>query len=183
MQKVIEINPHSILDIGCGFGKYGVLCREYLEFWGTGRPHNKIVDYTEFKRRIDCIDAFPHYITSLHKFIYDNIYIEDITRSIATIFTTPGRAFHYDLVLMIDVIEHMEKLDAKNVIGTIFKNSSTTKIIISTPKGNLPQGAVFSNPYEQHRSSWTVQDLTALASTAGSFVILPNDQSHIIVLS
>ena len=29
----IALKPFSILDIGSGFGKYGVLCREYLELW------------------------------------------------------------------------------------------------------------------------------------------------------
>jgi hypothetical protein len=28
-----NLQPQSILDIGCGFGKYGMLMREYLELW------------------------------------------------------------------------------------------------------------------------------------------------------
>ena len=46
MDLIININPMSILDIGTGFGKYGVLCREYLELW-DGR-HN----YSQFLRAL-----------------------------------------------------------------------------------------------------------------------------------
>ena len=28
-----HLQPRSVLDIGCGFGKYGVLLREYLDIW------------------------------------------------------------------------------------------------------------------------------------------------------
>ena len=33
MEMIISLNPKSVLDIGSGFGKFGVLCREYLELW------------------------------------------------------------------------------------------------------------------------------------------------------
>jgi hypothetical protein len=51
-----------------GFGKYGVLCREYLELW-DGREN-----YHEFKRRIDGVEAYDKYITPIHKFVYNNMY-------------------------------------------------------------------------------------------------------------
>ena len=66
----MDINPHSVLDIGPGFGKYGVLCREFLEIW-DGRYEYK------FKRRIDCVEVFPDYITDLHRYIYNSIYTAD----------------------------------------------------------------------------------------------------------
>lgn len=31
LELIIAIDPSSVLDVGTGFGKYGVLCREYLE--------------------------------------------------------------------------------------------------------------------------------------------------------
>ena len=46
MDIIIALKPFSVLDIGSGFGKYGVLCREYLELW-DGRQEYK------FLRRID----------------------------------------------------------------------------------------------------------------------------------
>jgi hypothetical protein len=33
LEVVLKTRPRSVIDVGVGFGKYGVLCREYLEFW------------------------------------------------------------------------------------------------------------------------------------------------------
>ena len=33
MDLIISVKPFSVLDVGSGFGKYGVLCRKYLELW------------------------------------------------------------------------------------------------------------------------------------------------------
>ena len=46
---IINLNPQSVLDVGVGFGKYGFLCREYLELW-DGRE-----EYKKFLRRVDGI--------------------------------------------------------------------------------------------------------------------------------
>jgi hypothetical protein len=73
MDVIYNLNPGSVLDIGSGFGKYGLLCREYLELW-DGRQK-----YQEFLRRIDGVEVFGKYITPVHRFVYNNIYSEDIT--------------------------------------------------------------------------------------------------------
>ena len=33
LDAIVHTNPQSVLAIGTGFGKYGLLCREYLELW------------------------------------------------------------------------------------------------------------------------------------------------------
>ena len=75
MDLVTIVDPRSVLDVGTGFGKYGILCREYLELW-DGRQK-----YSDFKRRIDGVEAFSPYITPLHNYVYDNLYVEDDTRT------------------------------------------------------------------------------------------------------
>lgn len=62
-------NPVKVLDIGVGFGKYGFLAREYLELWKDGG------EYQKWDRQIDGIEAFEPYITPVHKFIYNTIFI------------------------------------------------------------------------------------------------------------
>ena len=62
-------DPVKLLDIGVGFGKYGFLAREYLELWKDGG------DYQKWNRQIDGIEAFEPYITPVHQFIYNNIFI------------------------------------------------------------------------------------------------------------
>ena len=85
-----------MLDIGVGFGKYGVLCREYLELWdGRGR-------YSEFLRKIDGVEAFKGYITPLHKFVYNRIYDEDIMDVLDQF------DLSYNLVLILDVLVSLQ---------------------------------------------------------------------------
>jgi hypothetical protein len=154
----------SILDIGTGFGKYGVLCREYLELW-DGR-HN----YSEFLRRIDGVEVFGDYITPLHKFVYNNIYISDIMEVLDKIES------RYDLVLLIDVLEHFDKHQGENLLHKILQNNGG--VLISTPKKPSSQEDAFNNVYETHRSKWTKNDLSSLAPN-----LFINDRvSHIAYL-
>jgi hypothetical protein len=43
------------MEIGVGFGKYGLLLREYLEIWGEGEV------YEDWLRKIDGIEIFEAY--------------------------------------------------------------------------------------------------------------------------
>jgi len=164
MDLIIDINPMSILDIGTGFGKYGVLCREYLELW-DGR-HN----YSRFLRLIDGVEVFGDYITPLHKFVYNNIYIDDIMEVLDKIETK------YDLILLIDVLEHFEKHQGGVLLHNILHKNGG--VLISTPKKPSSQKDVFGNVYETHRSEWTKGDLSSLAPN-----LFVNDRvSHIAYL-
>ncbi|MGB9168935.1 MAG: methyltransferase domain-containing protein [Nitrososphaeraceae archaeon] len=142
------MKPKSILDIGTGFGKYGVLCREYLELWDGRQKY-------EFTRRIDGVEVFGKYITPLHKFVYNNIFSEDIVKLIDRL------DFKYELVLLIDVLEHY-KDQGKWLLETIL--SKSTGILISTPKNPSPQKDAFDNICETHRSRWTKDELSKIAN-------------------
>jgi hypothetical protein len=76
MDLIVNLNPASLLDIGIGFGKYGALCREYLELW-DGRQN-----YSQFLRRINGVEAFENYVTPLHNFVYNHVYVKDILQII-----------------------------------------------------------------------------------------------------
>jgi hypothetical protein len=154
-----------VLDIGVGFGKYGVLCREYLELW-DGRG-----SYAEFLRRIDGVEAFKGYITPLHKFVYDHIYDEDIMDILDQI------DFAYNLVLILDVLEHLDKDQGKLLLTKILQKNNGA--IISTPKKVSNQKDVFDNKYEVHKSQWTKDEL----SLYGASFFLSDPVSHIVYLS
>jgi len=166
LNQIVELimltDPHSLLDVGIGFGKYGVLAREYLELYGE-----KTKEYGKWTRVIDGIEAFPEYITPIHRFIYNDIYIGNALEIIS------GLEKNYDLVLLIDVIEHFEYRDGIELIEEILKKSRN--VIISTPKGEYPQGELFGNPYETHRSVWKKEDFKRFKNC----FFLPNEYSII----
>src|SRR5215510_15677298 len=109
MEMIISLKPNSILDIGSGYGKFGVLCREYLELWDGRQKY-------EFRMRIDCVEVFQDYITPLHNYVYSNIYNKNILE-LALILD-----HKYDLILLIDVLEHFEKKEGSNLLELLLKN-------------------------------------------------------------
>ena len=165
LSLIVYLKPASVLDIGVGFGKYGVLCREYLELW-DGRGN-----YSDFLRRIDGVEAFKGYITPLHKFVYNRIYDKDIMDVLDQI------DFRYDLVLILDVLEHLDKEQGKLLITSVLQKNNG--VIISTPKKVSNQKDVFDNKYEIHKSQWTKEEL----SLYGASFFLSDPVSHIGYLS
>ena len=140
---ILGYQPKSIADLGMGFGKIGVLAREYTDIW-NGRYDAKL-----WETRIDGVEGFKNYIQPWHNEIYTNIYpclIEEFKPEIT-----------YDLILLIDVLEHFEKPTGKKVLDMIIRNSKSA--IIATPQHVLEQGAVNGNQLEIHRSQWLYDDL------------------------
>ncbi len=141
------LKPQSLLDIGIGFGKFGFLAREYLEIW-DGRN-----TYGDWQRRIDGIEANPDYVTDLQRQIYDNIYIGDALKVLPTL------DHIYDLIIMVDVLEHFTPEDGQKLFSECRRKSRS--ILISTPKVVTAQDDVFNNEYERHRSQWQMENFVA----------------------
>jgi len=150
VQYVMDTKPKRILDVGCGRGKYGVLCREYLEAVG-----HKI-------EQLDAVEIFEPYINDIHRTAYDKIYIGDVREL---------KLPKYDLYLMIDVIEHMPKEDGVALLER-FKGG---RRIVGAPRGYSPQEAVGGNEAEKHVSDWYVADFEGRAETgitnSGYFIV------------
>jgi hypothetical protein len=137
VELMVYSQPKSILDIGVGFGKYGFLAREYVGIRDT---------YDAWRIRVDGIEIHEGYITSLHDLIYDHLYIGDAREIV------PSLDGGYDLVLLIDVIEHLEYEDGLALLLECRKRSRN--LLVSTPKVMAQQGEVYGNPHEAHRFHW-----------------------------
>jgi len=140
MKFITKTNPQKLLDIGVGFGKYGFLSREYLELW-DGRQK-----YNDWKRTIDGIEVFKEYITPVHDLIYNKIFIGNAIDIVPTI------EEKYDLILLIDVLEHFDYEVGLKLLQECDKHGRN--ILISVPKSIGSQGESFGNPYETHRFQW-----------------------------
>lgn len=137
---VMIYDPMSILDIGIGFGKYGFLLREYLEFWNGNR------NYKNWKKQIDGIEIFEEYITPLHNFIYNRIYVGNAVELL------PELEKKYDLILLIDVIEHLNYENGLRLLEECKKRARN--VLISTPRDIGTQKDEFNNQYETHIFQW-----------------------------
>ncbi len=64
----------------------------------------------------------------------------------------------FDCVLASDVIEHLSKEDGNRLIDMMEK-IARHKVIIFTPNGFLPQGEYDDNPWQVHKSGWTIDEM------------------------
>jgi 2-polyprenyl-3-methyl-5-hydroxy-6-metoxy-1,4-benzoquinol methylase len=127
----IKDTPQRILDVGCGYGKYGVLLREYLE----GNPV------------VDGVEAWPDYIEKHNlRGIYNHVYSDDVLN------LDNNTLAMYDLVMMGDVIEHIEKDSAIDLLNRI-----PGYVIIATPFDHFHTDEGLP-PTEAHVSHWTEED-------------------------
>lgn len=118
--------PQTLLDAGSGFGKYGVLAREFAD-----------------PRRVDAVDALPPKLGG-----YDHVYLGDI-RELGQVL--PADVPRYDLVLFVDVIEHFEKPEGRRVLEDLLRRGR--RVLVTTPLGFRRQ-EIPGMPFETHRSGW-----------------------------
>jgi hypothetical protein len=141
-----QLRPKRVLDVGCGFGKYGVLLREYLDIW------DERLGRESWKVKIEGIEAFESYKNPIHDYAYDRVHYGDASDVIKTL-------GEFDAVLIIDVIEHLEMEKARALVAGGFARSPV--VIVCTPRDFYAQHAICENPFEEHRCVFTRSDFPA----------------------
>lgn len=156
----------SLLDVGCGFAKWGLLFREYLDMCYVGQDRRK------WCHRIDAIDVFEPYLRPWYREIYDNVYVGEFLAASragqARVFGSSDvkpLADHYDLIYLGDVLEHWDDAHADQVLKQCARRSRFT--LVSTPQKFKRQGTRIGNKYEDHLSHWTDQKLKTDGRAAG----------------
>lgn len=148
LQIIINTRPRSVLDVGCGFGLWGFLCREYLDV-GIGHVWPE-----QWEVRIDGIELFEPYIQDHQRSLYSSIQIGDI-RELAP------DVDKYDLIITGDVIEHLEKHEGEEVLDILYEKAEKV-LLVNIPIGpGWEHPEQYGNPGELHRSQWEVDDLVA----------------------
>ncbi len=147
IELIRKLNPASILDVGVGFGRWGILFREFLEIWENGNYDGK------WELVIDGIEIFPAYIQDYHKFFYNEIIIGDALEVLEK------SERHYGLINFGDIIEHFTKPDGERLIKIALDKAEVLLINIPIGKHWKQQGTSY-NPYEEHKSVWYNNDFT-----------------------
>lgn len=128
-----------ILDIGCGAGTYSKIIKQ----------QKKICIDAEWV----AIEAWEPYVNKfdLNK-LYDRVIVSD-ARKID--WTELGS---FDVAIAGDVLEHMTKDDAIDLVEKTLGRAST--MIISIPIWEYPQGAAYGNPFEIHvKEDWSHEEV------------------------
>src|SRR5262245_58425700 len=104
-----KLDPQTVLDVGKGFGKYGFLLHEYVGIDNTKKPDPSKTLAEQSRIVIDAIEANPSYQWPHISQFYRHVYlgrVEELCDELPP----------YDVVLMADVIEHIEKTAALRVV-------------------------------------------------------------------
>lgn len=133
--EIVRLSPKRVLDLGIGFGMYGAICRNYLDAM-HGRCAPK-----DWQVCIEGVEVHRDYRNACW-WAYNRVWKDDFE---------PVMWEGYDLVLMIDSLEHLEPAVGRAFLeGLVARNK---QVIVSVPNGPMEQGAAHGNEYERHR--WT----------------------------
>lgn len=151
LAEITHLNPRSILDVGCGLGLYGMLCRIHLDLYHDPEFYRKLDGSKPWTTRIDGIEGCETYIPFIPPWIYNDIHVGNAMDIVPTL--AEGQ---YDLVLILAMIEHLAQDEGIRLISQLKRIGRA--IILSVPK-NWQEQQIEGYPLETHRSHWTEQDL------------------------
>lgn len=136
-----KIRPCTVIDVGAGEGTYAKLMRaSHPGHWTA-------------------VEVWPPYVD---EFALTDLYDEVLVGDVRTM-----TAFDVDLVIAGDVLEHMTKVQARQVLQ---RARAARNLIVSVPVMHLDQGPVNGNPFEIHVEHWTAADMDAELRSSGRVV-------------
>jgi SAM-dependent methyltransferase len=121
----------SVLDLGCGSGSPLQFCHIKYSFG---------------------VDVFKPYIVQSQKKQIHSRY------KLANINNIKPKACSFDAVILINVLEHLQKKHGLSLIKKAEKWAKK-KIIIVTPNGFVRQADYDDNKYQKHLSGWQISEL------------------------
>lgn len=145
VQAIMQIEPKRVVDIGVGFGRWGMTLREFAEVWfGRVLPDQWEID-------IEGIEAFEGSIADYHHRFYDRIHIGDALEVL------PRLEGGWSLAILGDVLEHFYKSDGEKLLADLVDRSDY--VLVNLPLGeDWPQEDMYENPYEEHKAVWEIED-------------------------
>lgn len=148
VEILMKIAPKRVLDVGVGFGRWGMIVREFCDVWFQR------VFPDQWGVHLEGIEAFPKSISDYHRAFYNRIHIGDAADLVGR---QPGP---WDVTIYGDVLEHFTKPVALRLIETSLAHSAY--VLLNIPLGEEhPQEDAYGNEYERHRSSWEAEEFAA----------------------
>lgn len=147
LQVIQRLAPARMLDVGVGSGRWGVLCREVLEL------DERRVARAHWRTRLDGIEIFEGYRNPLWDYAYDQVHVGDAAAVL-------GQLGRYDLILCGDLIEHLDKTAGRRLLDQLLDHGDL--VLLTSPRGPYPQGAICGNEHERHLSQWAPRDFRGI---------------------
>ena len=177
LRAIFELQPKKILDVGPGVGKYGLLIREQdisckVEAAAKAKEENlcPVCDLV-----IDGCEDTEYFLTGRHGTTLYSIYNRVIAKSIFDV-QEMVKEQKYDVIMMIDTVEHWKKDAALNLIRNL--NESAT-ILISTP---IRTGMYKDHLYGDERHHITQFQASDFTDNFPGCRFMPSRFSHIVIV-
>ncbi len=174
VEALMKIAPMRVLDVGVGFGRWGIVVREFCDVWYQRVFRN------DWKVRVEGIEVFPQNIDEYHRSFYNQIHVGDAAKVLPTL------EGPFDVVIFGDVLEHFTKEVGEGLLRTALDKSQY--VIVNIPLGeDWPQEAQYGNEHEEHLAVWAPDDFAGfglvrmallkdyIGRPHGSFVLSRND--------
>lgn len=137
LKNIMPAGNLTVLDLGCGIGSAGDLFSPNKNYQFTG------------------VDIYKPYLKICQKKgNYRELIQADITK-------IKIKEKSFDVVLLLQVIEHIDKKSGINLLKKTVKIAKKC-IIVSVPNGCCHQAEYDGNAYQKHVSIWTTTDLRKL---------------------
>lgn len=164
--KYVPRNSHeaSFLEIGIGWGMYGMLMRNFFDAWfGRFGPE-------QYAMTIDAIDGSAIEHAPFVEQVYDNIMVGDALDILPSI-----SANSYDVVYAVEVLEHIPKERGVFFLNEM-KRIARRGVVVTTPHPDCweSQEDLHGNEFERHLSVWRPDELESM-----NFVIMNNRPSYV----
>jgi len=138
--KDLPLRSMTVLNLGAG------IC---------GSPISEQLHFLPCRRLIH-IEKFQPYMAQLKQMPFAASEVEFHEVDIMDYITSPAMP-DVDIALMIDVLEHLPRADADEVLRVLTRRVRE-RILIWVPLGECPIEPIHDNPYQVHLSTWHPDD-------------------------
>jgi len=166
---ITAARPRSVLDVGIGFGLWGHLLRQYLDVW-DGR-----IQPAQWTTRIDGIELDERRIQPHARHLYTSLHVGDLRALVPALAARTA----YDVILFGDVLEHLEKPDARAALDAAIRLAREL-VVVRIPMGDgwRREGR---EPPDHHRSQWTPDDFAPYRATLRLYDFLGNPYALVVI--
>lgn len=141
LKQILNRDKLSVLDVGSGVSSYFDNIGYHLNI-----TQIDIFSQLQKKMQSNCKYQFVH---------------GDIRNLSAKALLDLNRGVPFDVVIMIHVIEHLEKAEGTKVLQKL-ESITSQFIFVETPNGYTKQFEEYGNPFQKHLSGWEACEFTAL---------------------
>jgi SAM-dependent methyltransferase len=151
------IDGSAILDVGCGYGKWGYLLKTDYWYTKSGRRKSALKHFVG-------VDVYARYLKLVkHHRIYDDVVLCDARY-------LPFMEKAFNTVLILEVVEHLPKHEGAKILREA-EQIADNLVIVSTPAYFIRQKDRDRNVFQKHLSKWTINDFAEVGYSIvlGSF--------------